>query len=91
MTRRLLTSAAGLWLALLAWAPLAHAEEGGEEHPATWLNWLYSMRYHGHPIVHEPAQVAFAWALLLVIGLCTRGHHRRPPPDRAPRQIPESS
>jgi F-type H+-transporting ATPase subunit a len=61
----------GIWtLALTALSSVAFAaEEGGEERPASWLNWLYSVKAGGHPIAETPADVAIAWALLLVLVL----------------------
>ncbi len=63
-----------LWLTLsglLLFASAAYAEggEGGEEHPGTWLNWLYHFRFGGHPVATTPADIAFGFALLLVLAL----------------------
>ena len=63
-----------LWLTVMGifvWAAAARAagDEGGEARPASWLNWLYNVRIGGHPLATEPADVAFAFALLLVLAL----------------------
>ena len=63
-----------LWLALLnlvACAAAAHAadSEGGEGRPASWLTWLYSLRVGGHPLISDPAELSFAFALVVVFVL----------------------
>jgi len=59
---------ATLALSLLAVRPALAAEEGGE-HVGTWLNWLFKVKVGGHPVVSNPAELAFAWAVVLVIAL----------------------
>lgn len=67
---RLLTAGA-LGALLLGPTSLAQAEAGGHgaEHVGTWLNWLFQVKVAGHPLVTDPAQLACAWSLTLVLAL----------------------
>ena len=61
---------AALAMVLLASSrPAAAAESGGEHIVPTWLNWLLKVKVNGYPIVTNMADLAFAWALVLVIVL----------------------
>lgn len=65
---RLRSGLAVLALTLFSFTP-ALAAEGEGEHIGTWLNWLFTLKIAGHPVITNMAELAFAWALLLVIGL----------------------
>ena len=60
---RLATLAAGL----LATSPAAASGQGGAPHPQTWLDWVMSLHWHGRPLFHSEAVLAFAWSLVAVL------------------------
>jgi F-type H+-transporting ATPase subunit a len=69
MTPRHWSRIAGASCLMALWsAPAAFAEEGpGGPPPGTWLNWLFSLRVTGHPLVSNEAGLAFAWSLVAVL------------------------
>ncbi len=69
MKRRWSAGLATLALSLLALSPALAAEGESGEHVGTWLNWLFKVKVGGHPVVSNPAELAFAWAVVLVLGL----------------------
>lgn len=58
------------FLGLLAFptAALAAEADGGEK-IGTWFNWLYHVRIAGRPVATDPADISFAFALLLALAL----------------------
>lgn len=58
---------AALGMLLLVSRPALAAEVEGEHLLPTWLNWLFRVRILGHPVVTDMADLAVAWALLLVV------------------------
>ena len=64
---RLMRAVLSCSVVLLSGRAALAQEAGGGEHPGTWLNWLFSVRVAGHPLVHSAGALAFAWALVAVV------------------------
>jgi len=70
---RLWGAGASIGLLMLACQAAFGEETGGGEHPGTWLNWLYSIRVNGHPLIHGAGMLALAWSLVAIIILTLIG------------------